>query len=1002
MVSRTFRLLMASSLAFNLILLAALGVFWGIKGQPAAPPDPPDDVAGPRPSGELEREVVRLRAMIRELEAASSEASDVGLNMDWPEDDVEGAPGGDADSLKAIIASASGGLDQITLSTPGESGLRSGDNLPVYRPGETMEYLGRLEIARVAGEQMFAMADSDFGMREFRPGDVATPVLPTPALREADRIAQLSAAATPLPFTMSPGPDVGEDELKILPGLLAVEGDRVSVRTGGGRRPVDGVIGYADNLVPMSAPFADQGIYFLQVKPGSEPELQDELSRSGEVRQVGLVAQLGPATSEASERSTVVIPPEFIVRFRAGVGRDRIDEINREHGVVVVQEDPSFENQFLLRPVEPSPKRMLELTRIYADLEEYGGLVTPNFIYPRSNRLNEIDPLMLAQWHLENRPPAEGGERADLRAKEAWQKWEHGEGRDEVVVAVLDMHGVQYNHPDLVNNLVVNEAERLGRLGVDDDENSYTDDIYGWNFSTKAADPTSRNAHGTAVAGVVAAEKGNGIGGCGVAPGCSILPIHMGQNSFEDAAAFNYAVDRGASVIVCSWGYGGNARLNPLIISAVKRAVTEGRGRKGAVVVFALSNEHRDNYKANRTELVGLPGVIAAGRSTNWDQWGRCGFGGENILLAPSGSALGSADDGCVADELNGTLEIVTTDLTGPAGYNGGMSGPDGSGSECRCNPNATEIEDPNYTSCFHGTSASAPMIAGVAALVLSAEPRLTAAEVRSILFESADRIEPGEAGYEPNADGLRYSPTHGHGRINAEAAVELALRKKAELDAADAPGPDGAPPASGEQAVGGLPADQELNRPGDPHTLPFGEEALTVFSPRNLWALVLTPDADRARVLETLGDRARPVREKWAEALDRSRGVLILGGSVEKWAEVERIARPAIDAGLAQSLGRVIFLEPDDPDSAVVLTGSFGIYLAPSATEGQLRDFGRDLGFKVDPCPFDPERFILRPATTTSDPLEMLGVCKKIEEVGLVDPRQTVPDWIVPVEQRL
>jgi subtilisin family serine protease len=206
---------------------------------------------------------------------------------------------------------------------------------------------------------------------------------------------------------------------------------------------------------------------------------------------------------------------------------------------------------------------------------------------------------------------------------------------------------------------------------------------------------------------------------------------------------------------------------------AIAEATTQGRNGKGCVVVLALSNEYRDNFKAGRRELVGLPDVITVGRSTNKDIWGRCGYGQGTTLLAPSGCALGTPRLRCDPKNLAGTLEVTTTDLMGTYGDNRG------NGSSCGCNPKISEIRDGNYTSCFNGTSASTPMVGAVAALVLSVDPSLFARDVREILIETADKIDPSNANYTKDANGRLFSPTHGYGRVNAAAAVKLALKRK-------------------------------------------------------------------------------------------------------------------------------------------------------------------------------------------------------------------------------
>jgi subtilisin family serine protease len=92
--------------------------------------------------------------------------------------------------------------------------------------------------------------------------------------------------------------------------------------------------------------------------------------------------------------------------------------------------------------------------------------------------------------------------------------WDITQGSSNVVVLVIDT-GVQYNHPDLVENIWVNPGETAAN-GIDDDGNGYIDDIHGINAITNAGDPADDNGHGTHVAGIIGARGNNGIGSTGV------------------------------------------------------------------------------------------------------------------------------------------------------------------------------------------------------------------------------------------------------------------------------------------------------------------------------------------------------------------------------------------------------------------------------------------------------------------------------------------------------
>ena len=183
------------------------------------------------------------------------------------------------------------------------------------------------------------------------------------------------------------------------------------------------------------------------------------------------------------------------------------------------------------------------------------------------------DPMLSQQWHYHNDGSVVASARrgADINVADAWRLTA---GRPEVIVAIIDQ-GVQYNHPDLAQNMWVNTKELNGTPGVDDDGNGYVDDVYGYNFSSNTSEITWAKegdvGHGTHVAGTVAAVNNNGTGVCGIAGGdgssdsgvrmMSLQIFDGGKGGTADvsAAAIRYAADNGAAIIQCSWGYDAGA-----------------------------------------------------------------------------------------------------------------------------------------------------------------------------------------------------------------------------------------------------------------------------------------------------------------------------------------------------------------------------------------------------------------------------------------------------------
>lgn len=256
--------------------------------------------------------------------------------------------------------------------------------------------------------------------------------------------------------------------------------------------------------------------------------------------------------------------------------------------------------------------------------------------------------------------------------------------------------------------------------------------------------------HGMNVAGITAATHNNSLGIKGVAPNSRIIPINIFPNvphplnpngaatSAEIATAINWAwnpSDGNAHILNNSWG-GGNP--NPDVTAAITDARTLGRGNLGAIVIFASGNSHQQFSGVNYPATVN--GVITVGAiDRNGSIWNYSSRGPEMDLVAPSGG-LGTQIPPAFCVDLGG--DVATTDREGILGYDPG-----------------------DYTEHFGGTSAAAPQVSGVAALMLSVNPGLTETEVRAILQNTANEMGP-----------IGFDNTYGYGRVNAHAAVQAAL----------------------------------------------------------------------------------------------------------------------------------------------------------------------------------------------------------------------------------
>lgn len=348
---------------------------------------------------------------------------------------------------------------------------------------------------------------------------------------------------------------------------------------------------------------------------------------------------------------------------------------------------------------------------------------------PHPNACN--DPLFASQWHLER-----------IRAPGAWA---YATGETLTSIAIVD-DGLQYTHGDL--NVDVARS-------------------FGWNGSTGRRLDTAHamNAlHGTATAGVAAAIRDNLRGGCGVASNAALIGVRLlshgssaADNVFtSDSFATSLAElsTFGNVVVSNSWGPADDGRVDgPMhrdlyseVDGAMRSFYATARGGLGGIIVFANGNGGRfDN--SNDDGFASHPATIAVGavgddnRRTPYTEPGAC-----VDVVAPS--------DG-------GIRGIVTADLIGEPGYASG-----------------------NFTNSFGGTSASAPVVAGVIALMLDARPDLRAVDVRHILVETARRVHVDETSWVRNGAGRWFSPWYGFGMVDAQSAVSSALVWRVPVDA--------------------------------------------------------------------------------------------------------------------------------------------------------------------------------------------------------------------------
>lgn len=318
-----------------------------------------------------------------------------------------------------------------------------------------------------------------------------------------------------------------------------------------------------------------------------------------------------------------------------------------------------------------------------------------------------------------------------IRAPAVWNEL-HVTGRG-VVVGVLDT-GVCPGHPDLGDRLWKNPGELAGN-GLDDDGNGFADDVHGWNFRDESADidDTDGFSHGSHVAGIVAGDGSSGSI-CGVAPGARIMALKIFDDYSGEASvwrAIEYGLDNGADVLNGSLGWPHGRRP----ARAIWRRVCDNAIAAGAILVFAAGNDHCESLFNNVRTPADVPQVLAVGATDCQDRLAFFSSCGPTSWQAVAGFLDHPYPPG-----------LTKPDLAAP-GY--------GVRSHRWC---------AGYRE-LSGTSMATPHVAGLAALLLEADPTLDQAGVRALLEASA--VDLGAPGKDNE---------FGSGRVDAFDAVRRVL----------------------------------------------------------------------------------------------------------------------------------------------------------------------------------------------------------------------------------
>ena len=463
----------------------------------------------------------------------------------------------------------------------------------------------------------------------------------------------------------------------------------------------------------------------------------------------------------------IYLTDQLTIQFTPEIEQAAIAAIAAEFGLQSIKPVVGIPNTFVFQLTSNATENPIKIANRLIGRPEI-LIAEPNIVVPKQSHYRPRDPLYSKQWYLNHNGGSELAAGSHINVEKAW---DITRGDRSIVVAIAD-DAIDVNHPDF---------QGTGKIVA-------PKDLKDQDFLPLPG--SSDESHGTACAGVAVAEE-NGIGIAGVAAGCALMPIRttgfLDDESIDQL--FDYCVANNASVISCSWGPA--AVYFPLSLrqrAALTRAATQGRKGKGCVIVFAAGNANRpvngtiferswpNELLSGPTNWLGgftiHPDVITVSACTSLGKKSAYSNWGTNVSVcapsnnAPPGMWFEQRGYTYTAPEVTVNLSglgMFTTDLVGSPGYESG-----------------------DFVSTFGGTSSACPVVAGVAALVLSANPDLTAQEVKRLLQETADKIVDRDADpqlgmrlgtYDTNG----HSQWFGYGKVNALKAVQAAQLKASQ-----------------------------------------------------------------------------------------------------------------------------------------------------------------------------------------------------------------------------
>ena len=438
------------------------------------------------------------------------------------------------------------------------------------------------------------------------------------------------------------------------------------------------------------------------------------------------------------------------------------------------------------RPMQFMPGRFiletahgLETLKVWRKVVKIAGVISARPLLARRYELKYIprDPLFPDQWHLEHTGQVYpmltpfGITGYDLAVRSVWSDSFADDGTktdglrgSRVVVSIVD-DGIDALQADLAKNV-----------------NTASDYDYFENDFAPYHGPND-TGHGTSVAGLVAARGNNKrgsafIGAHGVAPDATLVGLRLISGDFDDEQSarallhllpdskgfedkFSDGFADQIHISNNSWGPADGVawfdQPEEMTAAALEYGTQYGRKGRGLIYVWAGGNGGEVGDNSNYDGYANSIHTIAVGASSYFGDRASYSEPGTNLVVAaPSGGGAGQIFE-IVINGLPYQFPypgVTTTDIAGFNGYDQG-----------------------DYTPTFNGTSAAAPMVSGVVALMLEANPALGWRDVQEILLRSANILQGDAGGWTTNKAGLTFHPDYGSGGVNGEDAVAMARK---------------------------------------------------------------------------------------------------------------------------------------------------------------------------------------------------------------------------------